>query len=242
MTEKAPKPGWRDCYHFVVDLETLSTQPRSVVRSLALHLFDPFGIGLWAWDTPRLSTLGLGQVGATQTWIFDVADQARRGRAMDTSTVLWWIGQGSVARDAFLAEHAHVWSAGDALRTILEVLGGLARPVVLWAKPLHFDLPILSSLAEDYGLDAAPVFHRRRVHNARTVYEAASVVAGEDVDEEKERIGDAAHTPAADAELTAATITRSLEILCAASGTLRDPGQGPEDRPSVHAGRHGSLR
>ena len=245
----------RNAYHFVLDLETLATGPRAVVRSLALHRFAPWGEGEGGVgevgaprpdvDVARLAAIGLDRIGASHTWVFDIEDQARRGRTMDTSTVLWWIGQSAVAREAFVGEGTHVWNTGDALRTILDVLAGLSRPVYLWAKPIHFDLPILTSLADDYGLwkAADSLLHRRRVHNARTIYEAAGIVADLVVDEEKERLGAAAHTPAADARLTAETITRSLQILDEARHALRrsDPAPRPSPSPGPGSG-HDSAR
>lgn len=188
-----------DTLHAVIDLETLALAPTAVVRRAAVIVFDPFETGLrvpepFELDKPR-------------TWTLDL--EAQRTRTLDGATVLWWMQQNDVARAGMVAEGMPVTSP----RAFLEELEQLATSVQLysWAKPSHFDFPVLESLAACVQYRPDVFLHRRRVHNARTLYEIASIVAGESIDEPKGVHG--LHDPAVDVSLTAGTIRRALSLI-----------------------------
>ena len=203
-------------HHLVIDLETFATSPRAMVRSIGLARFDP-----WS-DAPPKAT----------RYVLSPTEQ--EGREVDAEIMLWWMRQPEGARSSFVGDgrtcrmqtlicHSDLFAARD--------MGCDVGWPVVWCKPLHFDVPILLDLLRSkwpsIDREDGPLY-RRRVHNARTIYEAASLL-GERVDEDPAREGinpDDLHDPSVDARLTALTVRRALRILRDAStstGTRRPP-------------------
>ena len=186
-----------DTTHLVIDLETFGKSPRAMVRSVGLAVFKP-----WADSPPE-----------TERIVLDPTDQ--EGREIDPQTMLWWMIQPERARRTFAM-------AGVADRAYLKARLSYLAPLVVWCKPLHFDVPILLDLLRPIWSsidDPESLLYRRRVHNARTIYEAASLL-GERVDEDPAREGidpSTLHDPSVDATLTALTVRRALRILRGAS-------------------------
>ena len=183
-------------HHLVIDLETFALSQRAMVRSVGLAFFNP-----WTGAPPQSERI-----------VLDSSDQ--EGREIDPQTMLWWMTRPERARRAFAV-------AGVSDRVYLKARLSFA-PLVVWCKPLHFDVPILLDLLRSkwpsIDRDDGPLY-RRRVHNARTIYEAASLL-GERVDEDPEREGidpSTLHDPSVDAELTALTVRRALRILRSAT-------------------------
>ena len=191
-------------HHLVIDLETFATSPRAMVRSIGVARFDP-----WS-DAPP----------STSRYVLSPVEQ--KGREIDPQTMLWWMRQPDEARLAFANG-----TNGHTCRIRYALDGDLFGGNVIWCKPLHFDVPILLDLLRpswpSIDSEDGPLY-RRRVHNARTIYEAASLL-GERVDEDPAREGirpDELHDPSVDARLTALTVRRALRILRDASP--RRPG------------------
>ena len=193
--------------HLVIDLETFGLGPRAMVRSIALAEFNP-----WSDDEPKVTR-------------YTLLPDEQAGRDIDPRTVLWWMRQPERARRAFTDEHnpRNMW---DLAEDLLKKNGA-----IVWTKPLHCDVPILLDLLRSYmpGIERLDgLLYRRRVHNARTIYEAASLL-GDRIDEDPAAWGYAAeelHDPSVDATLTALTVRRALRILRGAStstGTRRPP-------------------
>lgn len=189
-------------HHLVIDLETFALSPRAMVRSIGLVHFNP-----WSNERPK-----------AKRYVLSPAEQT--GREVDAETMLWWMRQPEKARLAFAEGGAtcrlHHLLCGD-----LFAARDAGWPIV-WCKPLHFDVPILLDLLHSkwpsIDRDDGPLY-RRRVHNARTIYEAASLL-GERVDEDPEREGidpPTLHDPSVDATLTALTVRRALRILRSAT-------------------------
>lgn len=178
-------------HHVVIDLETLALTPRAMVKSVGLAYFNP-------WGDEEIDTLTL-----------HLRIDEQKGREIDPLTVAWWMRQSERARQSFAVEGC------DSVDDLAYTLDRLYDDTVIWSKPIHFDLPILVDLLGDRFERGGGPLYRRRVHNARTIYEAASLL-GERVDEDHEREGisrDELHHPAVDATLTAKTIRRALRML-----------------------------
>jgi hypothetical protein len=228
--------------HVVIDLETLGKQPTAVVRSVAVVAFDPWSI-VWTCDEdgvaeqPRRPAHGSF---ITLSWTLDPEEQA--GRTCDASTLLWWVQQPEAARERLA--NAATTSLSNFADDFMSFCGD--QPTV-WMKPPQFDAPILASLLgpllrgrikhggcsafngavitnETYPpIDStAGLLYRRRVHSARTIYEAASLIDSSmvacpyELDEDPAREGidrSTLHDPRVDALLTAITVTRAIDII-----------------------------
>lgn len=221
--------------HVVIDLETLGKQPTAVVRSVAVVAFDPWNVS-WDYDDDAQGRPAHGSF-TTRSWTLDPEEQT--GRTCDASTLLWWVQQPEAARDR-LANGATT-SLSNFVDDFMSFCGDM--PTV-WMKPPQFDAPILASLlgpwvrgrikcsppsehtmfCETYPPieSTAGLLYRRRVHSARTIYEAASMLncpalgSPYELDEDPAREGidrSTLHDPRVDALLTAITVTRAINLI-----------------------------
>lgn len=197
MTPMTCEPGhplrFRRARHYAIDLETPARTAESAILSIALT-----------------------RVGDdAQRWSWVVKPKGQESRKVDLDTVLWWLQQPKEAQEAFAGEEAqrsakHIFVVLSELFNILWADDG---DVCLWAKPQHFDIAILESLYREFAAaKGEQLLHRRKVHNARTLYEATAVVYGAEIDE-IDLPGGAKHDPQYDSLLTAHTVERSLSIL-----------------------------
>jgi hypothetical protein len=234
--------------HVVIDLETLGKQPTAVVRSVAVVAFDPWNAS-WVCDDdgdlfksdPHADYLKRRRPAhgsfTTRSWTLDPEEQT--GRTCDASTLLWWVQQPEAARERL--SNATTTSLSNFVDDFMSFCGD--QPIV-WMKPPQFDAPILASLlgpwlrgrikcsppsertmfCETYPpIDStAGLLYRRRVHSARTIYEAASMIGcsvipcPDELDEDPAREGidrSTLHDPRVDALLTAITVTRAIDII-----------------------------
>ena len=197
MTTMTPETGhplrFRRARHYALDLETPARTIDAAVVSVALTR---------AGDD-------------SQRWSWVVRPKGQESRAVDLDTVLWWMRQPKEAQEAFATEEAqrgakHIFVVLSEIFNILWVDDG---DHCLWAKPQHFDIAILESLYREFAAAKGDqLLHRRKVHNARTLYESTSVVYGTEIDE-IHLPGGAKHDASYDALLTAHTVERCLGIL-----------------------------
>lgn len=151
--------------HIMLDLETLGTQPGSIVTAIgAVHF-------------------GGGQIHRTFYTTMDARDAARCGLQIDADTVLWWLKQGDQARleitqaakplgtalQEFLDWLMHPAPAGLPLRDYLDSLR-------LWGNGATFDPPLLEAALRATGRPCP--WNHRQVCCYRTV-------AGLDTSEKK---------------------------------------------------------
>lgn len=109
--------------HVMIDVETLDTTPQAVVLSLGLVLFDR------------------GKVYLERQWCFDVQKE-QQDRVVNPDTVRWWMSQ-----DSSILATARVGIAS--VEAVFEDIRGIWNDYDVdrvWAKPAHFDIPILESL------------------------------------------------------------------------------------------------
>lgn len=197
--------------NYVLDLETLGTGPDAVVVAAALVQFDAKSVTL---------------VGR---WTLDAEEQEKRGRKIDTDTVMWWLRQSAGARDAVagddaLAKRVSVSAFLIELRDILTPRAGGDRDIdyTLWAKPSHFDIAVLEHLSRQFKPQWRAHLHRRKMHNVRTALAMVNLVrAGidwpEDLDESP---NPEAHVTIASAVVTAAAMRDVLKEIEGFTGLL----------------------
>lgn len=181
--------------HYVIDIETVDTKPTAAVLSIAL-------VKLCGYRGVKV-----------KSWV--VSPRGQGARTIDLETVLWWLKQPKEAQEALMGEATDLYKL---LHELFELVTAEGPDFFLWAKPQHFDISILESLFREFVPTAGPVLlHRRKVHNARTLYEAAGLLIGGEIDEEKPTTVGQEHNATADALRTADTIGKCLELLEAAS-------------------------
>lgn len=126
----------------MIDIETLGTEPGSLILSVGAVRFGPDGVAIERFYR-----------------VLDRVDQEDRNFLIDPETVAWWKSQAQpVSR---VLEHAimpGVFTPGDgALVGLAAFVDGAER---VWAKPAHFDLVLLHAAYRKYGL-ATPWQHRQ---------------------------------------------------------------------------------
>lgn len=129
--------------HVMIDVETLDTTPRAAVLSLGLVLFDR------------------GKVYLERQWCFDVSNE-QMDRVINPETVRWWMSQDS---SILATARVAIRSVESVYRDLLEIWNDYDVDRV-WAKPAHFDIPILESL-----FDYRHPWTHREVRCMRTVEE-----------------------------------------------------------------------
>lgn len=131
----------------MLDLETLGTQPGSVVLSIGAVAFDP--------------DEGLGSSFYT---VISVEDSLRLGLTIDASTLRWWSRQSRTTYVEALnaPEEASLLGALAAFNTWLEF--NTRGNVWLWGNGADFDLPLLLACYRKTGIKPPWEFYNSRCY------------------------------------------------------------------------------
>lgn len=156
----------------MIDLETLSTRPDAMIRSIGAVAFGPNGLG--AEFSAVISPAGaMGH--------------------MDAETVAWWLGQGDAARHplsaAYTGKREHLASALQRFRLFLHDLPVFIEKIRVWGHGSSFDLPIIESAFRACG-HQIPWGHRA-ARDTRTILELANVRIATPEDAKHDALGDA---------------------------------------------------
>lgn len=135
----------------MLDLETLGTQPGSVVLSIGAVAFDP--------DEG---------IGASFYTVVSVEDSLRLGLTIDASTLRWWAKQARTTYVEALGEgsEGYVLTLTDALRTFsrwLEI-NTSGENVRMWGNGADFDLTLLLTCYRKAGIEAPWKFWNHRCY------------------------------------------------------------------------------
>jgi hypothetical protein len=117
--------------HAMIDIETLGTEPGSVVLSVGAVKFDPFNS-----IEPNNG----------KHWMLDVDAQTEKGRIVDESTLAWWGKQEQSIQDRAFS---------DVGRTDVDVFmkdlnGWLTGCEAIWCQGPQFDMVILEDLFKNF--------------------------------------------------------------------------------------------
>lgn len=125
--------------HCMLDFETLGNRPSTVVISLGAVLFHN------------------GKIHAQREWFFDLDDQVKSGRTIDTSTLKWWFKQSDEARSVFQKE------GGVSLKQFGDEFSQFVKPVgsniKMWGNGADFDVSILSDIWQSSVKTPLPWHH-----------------------------------------------------------------------------------
>lgn len=120
----------------MIDIETLGTEANSIVVSIGAVFFD----------------IKNKQLGKEFYAVLDRKDQLKKGRTINTDTVDWWLERDAAARQVFKEPKTDVISA---LRDFTEfVRNNASEEPHAWGNGAGFDLPIMVSLYQTYGMTA----------------------------------------------------------------------------------------
>jgi len=151
----------------MIDIEALGTLVgrKSVVLSIGIVTFDFKENDDWA------------TLGDTQRWMYvelPILPQEKVGREIDFDTVCWWMQQSAEAKKVFSnpINDAHPEAQLiDLEQKLFQVESFLTpadpeKPYYLWAKPSHYDCPMVKSLFKDFNTDfPIPWWNYRCMHS-----------------------------------------------------------------------------
>lgn len=118
--------------HAMIDIETLGTDPDSVILSVGACKFNP-----WSADEPHSSLY----------FKLHIDEQVEKGRTISESTLEWWGQQDAAIRDEAFTEEGRV-SVVDFYKELNRWLVGVDK---IWCQGPQFDMVMLESTAKQFG-------------------------------------------------------------------------------------------
>lgn len=135
--------------HCMIDLETLNTDPDSVILSVGACKFDPYTkIQPWA---------GV-------LWRLDINDQLAQGRTVSDSTLEWWSRQDAEIREEAFSELARI-TTQEFMTQLNRYLVGMDK---IWCQGPQFDMVILEDLYRRNGVQKNWAYWQ--ICDSRTVF------------------------------------------------------------------------
>lgn len=128
--------------HVMFDIETLGTEPESVVTSLGVVAFYKDGEVISSFET-----------------YFNIQQQLAAGMTVSGNTLVWWLKQSEEAKNSlvFGQEGRYNGVADMLINFDLWVADyGLKENTTYWANGASFDFPILEGLYSKFGEDGPP--------------------------------------------------------------------------------------
>lgn len=153
----------------MIDLETMSTRPDAMIRSIGAVAFGPDGLG---------------------AQFLAVIDPAGAMGHINAETVAWWLAQSDTARHPLGSLYSGKReSLPVALGSFRDFLRGLNGPLRVWGHGSSFDLPIIESAFRACG-HPIPWGHRA-ARDTRTILELADIKITTPEDAKHDALGDA---------------------------------------------------
>lgn len=132
----------------MIDLETLGTKPNSPIIAIGAVFFDR----------------KTGELGASFESVVEF-DSACEDRAIDPSTVAWWMGQSDAARKGVLrGENKMARALADFVYFVKDNSEGTVHP---WGNGSTFDISMLENCLEQFGYETPWPFWA--IRDCRTV-------------------------------------------------------------------------
>lgn len=118
--------------HAMIDIETLGTEPDSVVLSVGAVKFDPFQL-----TDPHAKTL----------WRPEIDAQSNAGRSVLDDTLQWWAKQPQHIQDEAFDEHGRI-TLSLFMADLNKYLVGVDK---IWCQGPQFDMVILENFFDNFG-------------------------------------------------------------------------------------------
>lgn len=176
--------------HFMVDLETLSTERNAAIVQIGAAEFEPDGILV--------------------ADLFQVCVDSPREAAIDFNTVCWWMNQSKDAKEIFESS-MYRRPLADALREFALFLARICsmsdtKPM-LWAMPASFDVVILEYWYKRFWPNESLPWHYADTRDARTLFELAGIAKADRIK------ADTPHNALSDAIAQAKTVQMAYKKL-----------------------------
>jgi hypothetical protein len=132
----------------MLDIETLGTDPNSVILTIAACAFDPFSDAIY-----------------DQYALYHRIDtESQPTRVIDEHTLAWWAKQSIEAQNEALAEENRI-PLSDSLEELAKLIW---KSDITWANGVSFDMTILENAYKSLNMTVPWQYYR--VMDARTVY------------------------------------------------------------------------
>lgn len=139
--------------HAMIDIETLATDPRAVVVSIGIAIYDPQ-------DDVRTKPA------ATAHWVINPTEQIIKGRTVNPETVKWWSGQSDKAIESITGAAPADYGPYTATAALREIEGMFAEfnVVGVWGNGSDFDNVIVNDLCRTMGMKEVIGFRKQRCY------------------------------------------------------------------------------
>jgi hypothetical protein len=117
--------------HAMIDIETLGTEPDSVVLSVGAVKFDPFTL-----TDPHAKTL----------WRPEIDEQSNAGRSVLDDTLQWWAKQDQAIQDEAFSEDGRI-KLSVFMAELNKYLVGVDK---IWCQGPQFDMVILEDMFKQF--------------------------------------------------------------------------------------------
>ena len=145
--------------NFSIDIETLGTEPNSVILSIGVVAFDP--------HTNTIDEEGL-EVN------LDVEEQISLGMTINYNTVVWWMGKSDEARKVFRSENmVGLSDCYNHIKRYLEKHQPDTGNVKPWGNGSSFDIVLLESLFR--LMSKEPLWKYHNIRDVRTIVDLAGL-------------------------------------------------------------------
>lgn len=135
-----------DVEHVMIDIETLGTQPNSVIVSIGAVKFD----------------FESGQTYEEFYTPISLESCVEWGMNIDVNTLLWWFSQSEESKKVFFEKSLPIPQA------LSDLADFIPSDCVIWANSPSFDITILESAYRTIGYQTMPWSHRN-IMDVRTV-------------------------------------------------------------------------
>ena len=127
--------------HFVIDLETFAVVPTAVVLSIGMAEFVECEA-----SNPPISSI------RTVQYNLSISEQILASRTLDPTTISWWLDRPKKVQELTSCEAMPTLKAVAAVFGYIEVAKEIGNKIKVWGNSPSFDLRILESLANDFGV------------------------------------------------------------------------------------------
>jgi hypothetical protein len=126
----------------MVDLETLGTNPDTIVVSIGACFFD----------------IETKQLGPTFYMALDIEDQLKKGRSITGSTLKWWMSQSDAVKKVF---HEKSKPTSEVLNTLVYWIKQETNKKNLkpWGNGNTFDISILENMFNQYNIEVPFMYY-----------------------------------------------------------------------------------